>query len=57
MDFNGIPLAELTDDQLEKELGGADPEADARAAEEQIQAAAGRAFQGKPELSAFTGSK
>ena len=44
-------------DQLEKELGGADPRADARAAEEQIQAAATRAFQGKPELSAFTGSK
>src|SRR5207302_6662747 len=44
-------------DQLEKELGRADPRADARAAEEQIQAAAARAFQGKPVLSAFTGSK
>ena len=40
-------------DQLEKELGGADPGAAARAAEEQIRAAAGRAFAGKPELAAF----
>jgi hypothetical protein len=40
-------------DQLEKELGGADPEAAVRAAEEQIRAAAARAFAGKPELNAF----
>jgi hypothetical protein len=40
-------------DQLEKELGGADPGAAARVAEEQIRAAAGRAFAGKPELAAF----
>ena len=42
-------------DQLEKELGGADPGAAADAAEEQIRAAAARAFAGKPELSQFTG--
>ena len=42
-------------DQLEKELGGADPGSAAQAAEEQIRAAAGRAFAGKPELSEFTG--
>ena len=42
-------------DQLEKELGGPDPASAARAAEEQIRAAAGRAFAGKPELAAFTG--
>jgi hypothetical protein len=40
-------------DQLEKEMGGADPEAAVRAAEEQIRAAAARAFAGKPELNAF----
>jgi hypothetical protein len=40
-------------DQLEKELGGADPQALVRAAEEQIRAAAARAFAGKPELDAF----
>jgi hypothetical protein len=40
-------------DQLEKELGGADPLAAASAAEEQIRAAAGRAFAGKPELASF----
>jgi hypothetical protein len=42
-------------DQLEKELGGADPTSAAHAAEEQIRAAAGRAFAGKPELSDFAG--
>ena len=42
-------------DQLKKELGGADPVSAAHAAEEQIRAAAGRAFAGKPELSDFTG--
>ena len=40
-------------DQLEKEAGAADPEAAVRAAEEQIRAAAARAFAGKPELDAF----
>ena len=40
-------------DQLEKEMGGADPEGAVRAAEEQIRAAAARAFAGKPELDAF----
>lgn len=40
-------------DQLEKELGGADPVKDAKALEEQIQDAARKAFEGKPELSAF----
>jgi hypothetical protein len=40
-------------DQLEKELGGADPRSAAQAAEEQIRAAAARAFAGKPELAAF----
>ena len=40
-------------DQLEKELGGADPEAAVHAAQEQIRAAAARAFAGKPELGAF----
>ena len=42
-------------DQLQKELGGADPGSAAHVAEEQIRAAAGRAFAGKPELSEFTG--
>ena len=41
-------------DQLEKELGGADPRSAAKAAEEQIRAAAARAFKGRPELAAFT---
>jgi hypothetical protein len=42
-------------DQLEKEIGGADPAAEARALEEQIVEAAQRAFEGKPELSQFEG--
>lgn len=42
-------------DQLEKELGGADPPSVAKAAEEQIRTAATRAFQGKPELAEFGG--
>jgi hypothetical protein len=40
-------------DQLEKELGGADPAQEARAFEESIVEAARRAFEGKPELAAF----
>lgn len=40
-------------DQLEKEIGGADPAQEAKALEEQILGAARRAFEGKPELSAF----
>jgi hypothetical protein len=40
-------------DQLEKEIGGADPVQDAKALEEQILDVAKRAFEGKPELSAF----
>jgi hypothetical protein len=40
-------------DQLEKELGGADPEKEAKALEESIVEAARRAFEGKPELAAF----
>ena len=40
-------------DQLEKELGGADPAHDAKSLEEQIVAAAKNAFAGKPELSQF----
>jgi hypothetical protein len=42
-------------DQLEKELGGADPKTDAKEAEEQIVEVARRAFEGKPELSQFEG--
>jgi hypothetical protein len=40
-------------DQLEKELAAADPAGAVRSAEEQIRAAAHRAFAGKPELDAF----
>lgn len=40
-------------DQLEKELGGADPAHDAKSLEEQIVAVAKHAFEGKPELSQF----
>ena len=40
-------------EQLEGELGGADPARDARAVEEEIVSAARRAFLGKPELAAF----
>jgi hypothetical protein len=40
-------------DQLEKEIGGDDPEQEARALEEQILEVARRAFEGKPELAAF----
>ncbi len=39
--------------QLEKELGGADPAQEAKALEEQILAAARHAFEGKPELAQF----
>jgi len=40
-------------DQLEGELGGVDPVQRARTIEEQIVAAAQRAFAGRPELAAF----
>jgi hypothetical protein len=40
-------------DQLEKEMGGADPVHDAKALEENIVEVAKRAFEGKPELAAF----
>jgi hypothetical protein len=40
-------------DQLEKEIGGADPSQDAKLLEEQIVAAAKNAFEGKPELQQF----
>ena len=40
-------------DQLEKELGGANPKADVEDAEKQILEAARLAFEGKPEYSAF----
>ncbi|HTO97519.1 MAG TPA: hypothetical protein VMK66_10790 [Myxococcales bacterium] len=42
-------------EQLEGELGGADPVSDARAVEQEIVSAARRAFLGKPELAAFEG--
>jgi hypothetical protein len=40
-------------DQLEKEIGGADPAQEAKALEEQILEVARRTFEGKPELAAF----
>lgn len=40
-------------DQLEKEIGGGDPAAEAKALEDQILEVAKRAFEGKPELAAF----
>ena len=40
-------------DQLEHELGGANPAAKVKALEQQIVEAARQAFEGKPELSAF----
>jgi hypothetical protein len=40
-------------DQLEKEIGGADPAQEARDLEDQILEVARRTFEGKPELSAF----
>jgi hypothetical protein len=40
-------------DQLEHELGGANPAAEVKALEQQIVEAARQAFEGKPELSAF----
>ena len=43
-------------DQLQKEIGGADPAQDAKALEEQILGAARRAFEGKPELGQFESS-
>jgi hypothetical protein len=44
-------------DQLENELGGADPARDLRGVEEEILAAAQKAFSGKPELLAFARSE
>lgn len=41
-------------DELEKEIGGADPARAATEAEDAIREAAGRAFEGKPELAAFS---
>lgn len=40
-------------EQLEGELGGADPAQDVRAVEQEIVSAARRAFLGRPELAAF----
>ena len=40
-------------DQLEKEIGGGDPAAEAKVLEDQILEVARRTFEGKPELSAF----
>lgn len=42
-------------DQLDKELGGLDPEAESKELEAQIVKAAQHAFEGKPELAAFEG--
>jgi hypothetical protein len=44
-------------DQLEGELGGADPAQDLRAIEQEILSAARKAFSGKPELAAFARSE
>ena len=44
-------------DQLENELGGADPAQDLRAIEEEILSAARNAFAGKPELAVFSRSE
>ena len=44
-------------DQLENELGGADPARDVRAVEEEILSAARNAFAGRPELLAFARSE
>jgi hypothetical protein len=44
-------------DQLQNELGGADPAQEAKAFEEQILAAAKNAFEGKPELDQFEATK
>ena len=53
--INAASVNHLTSlcDQLEKELGGANPEADATDLEGQILEVARRAFEGKPELSQF----
>jgi len=40
-------------DQLEKEIGGADPAQEVKVLEEQILEVARRTFEGKPELAAF----
>ena len=40
-------------DQLEKEIGGIDPVAEAKALEEKIVETARKVFEGKPELSSF----
>lgn len=53
--INAATVKHLTSlcDQLEKEIGGADPAQEAKALEEQILEVARRAFEGKPELAAF----
>jgi hypothetical protein len=53
--INAATLKHLTGlcDQLERELGGVDPEQEARALEGQILEVARRAFEGKPELAGF----
>ena len=53
--INAATVKHLTSlcDQLEKEIGGADPGQEARALEEQILEVARRTFDGKPELAAF----
>jgi hypothetical protein len=53
--INAATVKHLTSlcDQLEKEVGGADPAQEAKALEDQILEVARRAFEGKPELAAF----
>ena len=53
--INAASVKHLTylSDQLEKELGGADPAQDAKMLEDQIVAAAKKAFDGKLELAQF----
>jgi hypothetical protein len=53
--INAATVKHLTSlcDQLERELGGADPAQEAKALEEQILVAARNAFAGKPELAQF----
>jgi hypothetical protein len=53
--INAATINHLTSlcDQLEKEIGGADPVQESKALEEQILEVAKRALEGKPELSEF----
>src|SRR5437870_5627102 len=53
--INAASVKHLTSlcDQLEKEIGGADPERDATDLEAQIRDAAKKAFDGKPEMAQF----